>query len=122
NYRDFLAEQGPLDANHPANFVLTQCVSMNDPGLLVLPTHRLFRGVPAMTSQELQSKLKECFSTQTVGQGPELARSIWDDIEASGEQGKLAFYTAEDDTWTLATINETGASRLADLAKEHSSD
>jgi uncharacterized protein (DUF1015 family) len=38
NYRDLLAQQGPLDANHPANFVLTQCVSMNDPGLLVLPT------------------------------------------------------------------------------------
>ena len=29
NYRDWLAEQGPLDPNHPANFVLTQCVSMN---------------------------------------------------------------------------------------------
>jgi uncharacterized protein (DUF1015 family) len=122
NYRDFLAEQGPLDANHPANFVLTQCVSMNDPGLLVLPTHRLFRGVPAMTSKELQSKLATCFSVQSAGQGPELARELWTKIEQADEQGQLAFYTAQDNTWTLASINAAGEKRMAELATEHSSD
>jgi uncharacterized protein (DUF1015 family) len=122
NYRDLLAEQGPFDSNHPANFVLTQCVSMNDPGLLVLPTHRLFRGVSAMTSKQLQAKLAGCFEVSTVGKGSELARTIWPEIEAAEEQGRLAFYTAEDDTWTLATINETGEQRIAELAKEHSED
>lgn len=122
NYRDFLAEQGPLDPNHPANFVLTQCVSMNDPGLLVLPTHRLFRGVQKLTAQQLQDKLSQYFSTSTVGQGPELARTIWPDIEGAGEQGRMAFYTAEDNTWTLATINAAGQEKIAELAKEHSDD
>jgi len=122
NYRDFLAEQGALDANHPANFVLTQCVSMNDPGLLVLPTHRLFRGVKAMGSSDLQSKLRECFTLSTVGKTPDLARSIWPEIEGAEEQGRLAFYTAEDDTWTLATINAGGEQRMSELAKEHSED
>ena len=32
---------------HPANFVLMMFVAMEDPGLIVLPTHRLFRGLPA---------------------------------------------------------------------------
>lgn len=122
NYRDYLAEQGPLDANHPANFVLTQCVSMNDPGLLVLPTHRLFRGVSTMTSEQLQSKIRDYFTTSTVGKGPDLARTIWPDIEGAGEQGRMAFYTAEDDRWTLATINTVGEQRIAELAKEHSED
>lgn len=122
NYRDWLAEQGPLDSEHPANFVLTQCVSMNDSGLLVLPTHRLFRGVQPMNAVELIGKLGESFAATSVGSGPELATKLWSEIEADGEQGKLAFYTAQDDTWTHATITPAGEQNLAALAREHSAD
>ncbi|WP_425615415.1 DUF1015 domain-containing protein [Anatilimnocola sp. NA78] len=122
NYRDELAAAGPLDANHPANFVLTQCVSMNDPGLLVLPTHRLFRGVTPMTSTELAGKLQGSFITRPVGVGADLANSLWQEIAAGGLQNKLAFYTAQDDTWTLALATEEGSQKLAKLASEHSSD
>jgi uncharacterized protein (DUF1015 family) len=122
NYRDFLAQHGPLDANHPANFVLTQCVSMNDPGLLVLPTHRLLRGHSPITSADLQARLSECFEVQTIGQGPELAGSIWNDIAGANQQSRLAFYTAADNTWTLATISLVGAGRMAQLAPDHSGD
>lgn len=34
-------EQGALPADHPANFVLCCLCSMEDPGLLILPTHRV---------------------------------------------------------------------------------
>ena len=46
NYREQLASEhgGELPADHPANFVMTMCVGMSDPGMIVLPTHRLFRG------------------------------------------------------------------------------
>ena len=47
NYRDELAAAGPLSASHPANFVLMMCIGMEDPGMVVLPTHRLFRGPAA---------------------------------------------------------------------------
>lgn len=41
-YRDWLTEQeGPLPAEHPANFVLCVFCAMEDPGLLILPTHRV---------------------------------------------------------------------------------
>jgi uncharacterized protein (DUF1015 family) len=122
NYRDWLAEQGPLDANHPANFVLTQCVSMNDPGLLVLPTHRLFRGLKPLTSDLLQSRLGASFTTRTIATGADRAPSLWEDLEIAGQQGKLAFYTASDDTWTHAEITAAGMQRLQDLAGEHSDD
>ncbi len=122
NYRDELAAADPLDANHPANFVLTQCVSMNDPGLLVLPTHRLFRGVPAITSVELAVKLQGNFLTRPIGVGPEQAGALWQEIAIAGQQNKLAFYTAQDDTWTLALATEAGSQQLAKLAAEHSSD
>ena len=46
NYRDALVKAGLADANHPANFVLFALVASEDPGLLVLPTHRILRGLP----------------------------------------------------------------------------
>ena len=122
NYRDELAAAGPLDVNHPANFVLTQCVSMNDPGLLVLPTHRLFRGVPAITSDQLASKLQGNFITRPMGSGADQAAALWQEIASTGLQNKLAFYTAQDDTWTLALATEAGSQQIAKLASEHSTD
>ncbi len=47
-YRDFLIEQnGPLPDNHPANFVLCVFCAMEDPGLLILPTHRVLPNIAA---------------------------------------------------------------------------
>jgi uncharacterized protein (DUF1015 family) len=41
-YRDWLTqEQGTLPPEHPANYVLCVCCAMEDPGLLILPTHRV---------------------------------------------------------------------------------
>jgi uncharacterized protein (DUF1015 family) len=122
NYRDWLAEQGPLDANHPANFVLTQCVGMSDPGLLVLPTHRLFRGVRPLTSEQLQARLGSAFDTRTIIRGSDHAPSLWEDLEIAGEQARFAFYTAEDDAWTHAVITDAGRARMAELAGDHSAD
>src|SRR5262249_38664261 len=50
NYRDEVAAAagGTLPPQHPANFVLMMSIGMNDPGLLVLPTHRLFRGAAGL--------------------------------------------------------------------------
>jgi uncharacterized protein (DUF1015 family) len=122
NYRDWLAEQAPLDTNHPANFVLMQCVSMNDPGLLVLPTHRLFRGLRPISSDLLQSRLGASFDTRTIARGADRAASLWEDLEIVNEQGRLAFYTAADDTWTHADITAEGKRRMAALASEQSGD
>ncbi len=60
--------------NNPANFVLMMCVGMEDPGLIVLPTHRLFRGLPAMNSGELIAKLGDAFTTRVAGEGTDLAQ------------------------------------------------
>ena len=45
-YRDWLIEQqGPLPDDHPAQFVLCVFCAMEDPGLLILPTHRVLPSV-----------------------------------------------------------------------------
>jgi uncharacterized protein (DUF1015 family) len=122
NYRDQLAAAGDLPAEHPANSVLMMCVSMSDPGMVVLPTHRLFRGLPELDSDELRTKLGDCFHTRIAGEGCDLAEMLWTDIETSEEQGNLAFFTGADERWTLAKITDLGRQRMKSLAGDQSDD
>jgi uncharacterized protein (DUF1015 family) len=124
NYRDEVAAatDGKLPPGHPANFVLMMCIGMNDPGLLVLPTHRLFRGLPAMNAEALKARLGEYFTCRIVGEGSDLAASVWEEIETADNQGTLGLYTHQDERWTLATITDAGRQKMAELAPEHSSD
>lgn len=58
NYRAALvAKSGPLAPDHPANFVLCVFCAMEDPGCLILPTHRVLPGVK-LTSQTFKSDSK----------------------------------------------------------------
>jgi len=124
NYRDELAEAagGPLDTQHPANFVLMMCIGMNDPGLLVLPTHRLFRGLASLTSEELAAKLGPAFHVQPAGQGPAAAHEVWSEIETEGDQGTLGLFTHKDQKWVLAKVTPAGRAQMAKVAAEHSTD
>jgi uncharacterized protein (DUF1015 family) len=123
NYRDELfAAGGQLAPNHPANFVLMMCVGMSDPGMIVLPTHRLFQGPAGLTVDELTLRLGDAFHVQPAGQGSQAAHQVWDEIEAADEQGTLGLFTKADDRWLLARITPAGRAKLATLAEEHSND
>ncbi|MEX2310394.1 MAG: DUF1015 domain-containing protein [Pirellulales bacterium] len=111
-----------LPPEHPANYVLMMLVSMSDPGMLVLPTHRLFRGLPPMTSGQLRERLGDSFTTEAAGSGPDRARSMWEEIELEGDQATLGLYTAADDHWTQARLTDAGRQRMAQVAGDHSAD
>ena len=118
-----LAERGEkLSPDHPANYVLMMCVSMSDPGMLVLPTHRLFRGLPPISSSQLVAKLGDCFRTQVLDFAAEQAAEVWEEIEMEGNQGCLAFFAAEDQRWVRVEITDAGRKKMAQLADEHSAD
>ncbi len=118
-YMRHVAEMGLLHPEHPARYVLMMCVAMEDPGLAVLPTHRLFTGVPELDAAELAAKLGDAFETESVAQGPQAAHQLWERIEREGNQGTLALYTRKDDTWTLARLNPTGQERMEQVATDH---
>jgi uncharacterized protein (DUF1015 family) len=123
NYRDELvATRGPIEAHDPANFVLMMSIGMSDPGLLVLPTHRLFRGPVGLTAEKLAAALAGSFDVREAGKGHAQAPAVWEEIETSDDQGTLGLFTHEDDRWTLATITAAGKQTMAELAGEHSSD
>lgn len=109
-----------IPSNHPANFVLMMCVSMSDPGMMIMPTHRLFRGLPPIRSPQLRERLGDSFACTPAGEGADRARTLWDEMELEEEQSALALYTAADDQWTLARLTEIGQRRMAEVAAEHS--
>jgi uncharacterized protein (DUF1015 family) len=60
--RDELAAQhGPLAPRSAAGFGTLFLASMDDPGLVVLPTHRLVHGLPDERLADLRQRLSTCF-------------------------------------------------------------
>ncbi len=66
-YRDEI--RGMRKELHPddaANFVLMALVAFEDPGLVILPTHRLVKGLPAERIGQLPETLKRYFSLESL--------------------------------------------------------
>jgi uncharacterized protein (DUF1015 family) len=107
------------DAEAPANFILMMLVGMADPGLSILPTHRLVRGVGDLTAGQLAAALGEHFAVERVGSGEAGAREAWERLEIDGGQSLLGFGTIADGVWQTARLRSTAMDRLA---RDHSAD
>jgi uncharacterized protein (DUF1015 family) len=119
NYLKERQEAGEVrNADAAANFVLMMLVSMSDPGLVILPTHRLVSGIKRLSAEELRSALANHFQVETIGQGEKGARDLWDLMQADASQQVLGFGTAGDQTWQLARLQP--GTEMDQLAPEHS--
>ena len=86
NYRDWVKTQTPgFDAHHPANFVMMSLSSMNDPGMVILPAHRLLKGVATQDMDALMEKAGQYFDIRSFDlvQGVEAALCKFDTHLAS---------------------------------------
>jgi uncharacterized protein (DUF1015 family) len=106
------------DDDAAPNFILMMLVGMSDPGLLILPTHRLVSGLPGLTAERLRQMLAPHFDVEPAGQGEKGARDAWELMQAEGTQGVLGFGTVADGTWQLARLRTPAV--MDELAPEHS--
>src|SRR5262245_7625055 len=113
------AGEVPNDEAAP-NFILMMLVGMTDPGLLILPTHRLVSGLPGLTADRLRAALGQHFQVESVGVGEQGARDCWEMIQADGGQELLGFGTVADGVWQTARL--TAPQRMAELAAGYSSE
>ena len=111
------ASTGPDD---PANFCMMMLVGMSDPGLVILPTHRLVSGFPGLTFEALAERLSPEFDVSDAGRGDEGARASWAAIESDGGQDWLGFGTVADGRWMTARLRSDA--RMDALAPDHSAD
>jgi len=67
NYRDWVRETMPeFDETHPANYIMMYLCAMEDPGLVILPTHRLLPTVSDAAPTQLLERAAACFDIQTI--------------------------------------------------------
>jgi uncharacterized protein (DUF1015 family) len=119
NYRMQVDDMGLLTSTHPANYVLMVCIAMEDPGLLVLPTHRLFAGLPEFSGEELKTKLGDCFTTEDAGNCPDDAFRVWQRIEQEKRQEVIGLYAVKDGKWLLASLTPAGRERMKEVTTDH---
>ncbi len=119
NYRKQIRQTGELTVDHPANYVLMVCIAMEDPGLIVLPTHRLFRGMERLNQEQLIEKIDGCFRVTTVGDGAIIAEKAWTLISQMNDQGTMAVYTGADGRWSLLQLTDKGREKMAQVASDH---
>jgi uncharacterized protein (DUF1015 family) len=102
------------------NFIMMMLVSMSDPGLIILPTHRLVSGLPDLNADKLRSALEPHFQFEMMGSGEAAGKETWEQIEMDGSQALLGFHTNADDAWLTARFQADDMMRQ--LAAEHSED
>ncbi len=124
NYRDEKTKAlgRELDSQDPANFVLTMLVGMSDPGLVVLPTHRLLSGVAKLTSDDIKSKVSAYFDVESYGKGPERAEACWEQMALLNDQSVMALYSKVSDEWLLLTAKPEALDKMAEIASDQSED
>lgn len=79
-YQRLARESGPLPDDHPANYCMFVLVGMQDPGLLILPTHRLIGGLDGFDPEAFRQALGDNFDFSETplekGQVHELAATL----------------------------------------------
>ncbi len=106
------------DDEAPPHFTLMMLVGMSDPGLIILPTHRLLSGIPDLTADRLAAILTPYFTIERIGAGEQAARHTWEILEADGSQDLLGFGTVSDGVWQTARFRSPQL--MAERAANHS--
>ncbi len=102
-YRDAMRVKYPdAPADAAFNYVLTTLVSIDDPGLVVLPTHRLIHSYTAMSSQELLLALEPTFEIEPVEDLDTLYGALG---EATAEHPRYGFYDGQFAILTLKDLD-----------------
>jgi uncharacterized protein (DUF1015 family) len=116
--KERLGDPGESGREAAVSFVLMYLVSMSDPGLIILPTHRLVNDVSDLTADVLRQRLGEQFRLEAVGSGEEGARRAWKLIGEEGTQQVLGFGTSADNQWLVARY-VADEMVMKELAPEH---
>lgn len=112
NFRDKLKKDIPdFNENHGGNFILAFTVEMDDPGLVVLPTHRILRNLDDFNEEKTINALKTTFSVEKLNTAFPAADAEKTLFEHS-DNTAFAFYTGKD-YFYLLTLSDQNAMKNA---------
>jgi uncharacterized protein (DUF1015 family) len=108
NYLEDRRQQagGTLPADHPASFVMMHLIADDDPGLVILPLHRLVTGLGSLEFSGLVERLGHDFGVTIVPdvQSDEQLEAAMSGLRARGERGQaVGLFPPEDSEFVLLT-------------------
>ncbi|MFZ5762758.1 MAG: DUF1015 domain-containing protein [Thermodesulfobacteriota bacterium] len=116
-FRALMRERlGSVPPESPYNHTMMYICPMEEPGLAVLPTHRLVRAPGRLAVEDLLARFAEAFGVEEIdGGGREmLIAELFDRMsEAAAGQTRFGFYHAAADRSFLLTMKEGAMERLA---------
>jgi len=95
----------PGDAEAPFNFVMMTLVAFDDPGLLILPPHRLLRGLSAARLEDIKRELPAFFDVKKLPQDGAAWRRL-DEWQREAGKERLAVYGLDGDNFWLLTLRD----------------
>lgn len=103
NYRDEMRAKYPdAPATAAFNYVMATFVSMSDPGLVILPTHRLIHSYTRLTSSALLKALEPYFVIEVQPNRAAMEAGL---AQATAEQPRFGFYDGRYFLLTLKTLH-----------------
>ena len=112
NYREEIRElRRHINDDDAVNFVLMALIDVDDPGLLVLPTHRLLFGLSSEALGSLNSQqLAQYFTVQQLDTTMK-SDAMLAVLASSGEKQPSLVVVTRDQNWLLL-LNESGRRRM----------
>ncbi len=122
-YRDRLARVDPGFSNdHPANFIMMYLTGMTDPGLVVLPAHRMVRSVPADLPENFTARIQAFFDIFAVpfrGNTPdEVLPEFLSELEKGAHRNTIGVFMKGRSELLLLRLREGVMDRFADELPE----
>jgi len=91
-------ENGRLSGDLPLDYVMMVCVSMNNPGLQILPAHRLVRNIKDYNFDRILKSLKESFTVELIGKGCRVEKFM-SGLNNEAENHTFVMYVGQEDAY-----------------------
>ncbi len=93
--RERHAYSSSVSASAAFNFVMMELVDFSDPGLIILPPHRLVRGMSKSILSELMTKLRSFFKIEELPLSmPDVWQQVDDLLTGEANQVRLALFSS----------------------------
>jgi uncharacterized protein (DUF1015 family) len=109
NYRDWVARRTQnFSEDHPANYIMMSLSSMEDPGLVILPAHRILRHVGNEALDAFDKKVDQYFEIENFDFRHRDMDTVREQfikaLHSKSERNSIGFYRKKNQAFTLLIL------------------
>jgi uncharacterized protein (DUF1015 family) len=117
NFRNYLKTTDPhFNDRHPANFVMMYLCSMRDPGLIILPAHRLIKDISGDELKRAVESARDDFDVTpfpfTDDNRPSVEQAFLSALKTAGQTPCIGIYGRRQSTFYRLRLNPGTMDRL----------